>query len=326
MKEKRSVFIAISLLFTFTGCASLFGNLRPDFDDGYGQEPTTGGRFSEGGQLSNGYYSDGRDPASENQSGKMGGQGSWMNDENDNRARQFNTRSPNNMNGDERLAYSNSPSVNSAQKRLYKNGERATKSDFIDDAKNDGSLWTSDGQTNYYLTKNRVHTVGDILTITADENLVRDMSNELKRTLTPEERDLEMAYTQESMRRKAMGLPDLTPGAPAAGGDQVASTAASADRAPASQLEKKDVEIPQASWADVDLKKAIEFKAGDAFMGEVIERYPNGNYKVKGVKRVRYRNGYRMIHMTAIAKNADIAEDDTIPAGKLYEYRLEALR
>ena len=311
-------------LLTLSGCASLFGNLRPDFDDGYSDEPTTGGKFSEAGQLGGGYYSEGRDPASATNSGPMGGQGSWMDDENANRARQYNVR-----NGGEgqNLAYSNSPSVNEAQRRLYKNGERATKSDFIDDTKNDGSLWTSDGQTNYYLTKNKVRTVGDILTITADENLVKDLNSELKRTLTPEERDLEMAYTQESLRRKAMGLPDLSPGASTTATDQVASSAASADRNPASsELEKKDVEIPQATWADVDLKKVVEFKAGDNFMGEVIERYPNGNYKVRGVKRVRYRNGYRMIHMTAIAKNADIAEDDTIPAGKLYEYRLEALR
>ena len=109
----------------------------------------------------------------------------------------------------------------------------------------------------------------------------------------------------------------------------MASSAASADRKPAAEgedTEKKDVEVPQASWADVDLKKAVEFKAGDTFMGEVVERYPNGNYKIRGVKRVRYRSGYRTVHMTAIAKNSDIADDDTIPAGKLYEYRLEALR
>jgi flagellar basal body L-ring protein FlgH len=301
-------------LVSLAGCSSLFGNLRPDFDDGYANEPTTGGRHSEAGQLGGGYYAEGR----------MGGQGSWMDDANENRARQFNTR---NGGDQQNLAYSNAPSVNSAQKQLYKNGERASKSDFIDDTKNDGSLWTSDGQTNYYLTKNKVHTVGDILTITADESLVKDLNSELKRTLSPEERDLELAYTQESMRRKAMGLPDVTPGATGAATDQVASSAASADRSPASEeVEKKDVEIPQATWADVDLKKVVEFKAGDTFMGEVVERYPNGNYKVRGVKRVRYRNGYRMIHMTAIAKNADIAEDDTIPAGKLYEYRLEALR
>lgn len=327
----KKILLALTAGLMLSSCAQFLGGLRPDFDDGYGYdaEPTVGGRYAEGGQLSGGYYS-GRDPAYSNPGhsereaaaiGRMGGQGSWMDDENEERARRFTTRTADESNAP---SYANNSNLAPNQKRMYKNGMRATRADFVDDAKDDGSLWTSDGQTNYYLTKNKINTVGDILTVTSDEAMAKDIAAELKRTLSPEERDIEIEIAQEKLRRRAMGLPEEA--AAGAGADQVASTAASANRAPANIDKEKPVDVPTATWADVDLKNAIEFKAGDTFMAEVVERYPNGNYKIRGVKRVRYRNGYRMVNLTAIAKNADITDDQTIPAGKLYEYRLEALR
>jgi flagellar basal body L-ring protein FlgH len=61
-------------------------------------------------------------------------------------------------------------------------------------------------------------------------------------------------------------------------------------------------------------------------MGEIVERYPNGNYKIRAIKRIAYRGGYRMLTMIGVAKSADITEEDTIGSGKLYEYRLEVIR
>lgn len=320
---KKLAWTALTVVF-LSGCSQLMSGLRRDFSDeerDYG--PVTGGMYSEYGALSGSYYdrapSQYGAPGGGPTAGRLGGQASWMDDEAEERARRFAMRSVD----DGGPSYASRPSMAPGQKRLYKNGARATKADFIDDAKDDGSLWTSDGQTNYYLTKNKVRTVGDILTIVSDEAMVRDVAAELKRTLTPEERDEEMEIAQERLRRKAYGLPeeDAT-----ANGDQVASSAASADRTPAAVDKEKSVDVPTATWNDVDLRKAIEFKATDPIMAEVVERYPNGNYKIRGVKRIRYRGQYRMVNVTAIAKNSDISDEETIPAGKLYEYRLEALR
>jgi flagellar basal body L-ring protein FlgH len=62
-------------------------------------------------------------------------------------------------------------------------------------------------------------------------------------------------------------------------------------------------------------------------MAEIIERYPNGNYKIRGTKRVLYKNGTpRLVNLVGVVRGSDIAEDDTVPSGKLYEYRLEAVR
>ena len=61
-------------------------------------------------------------------------------------------------------------------------------------------------------------------------------------------------------------------------------------------------------------------------IAEIVERYPNGNYKVRGSKKVKYRGGSRLITMVGVVKGTDIAEDDTVNSGKLYEYRPEVLR
>jgi flagellar basal body L-ring protein FlgH len=197
----------------------------------------------------------------------------------------------------------------------------------LDDAKGDGSLWNSDGQTNYFLTKNNIHSDGDLVTIVTDEDFVRDIAAELKRTMTPDERENEIEITQERNRRRANGLPE-DPNAEPGKDDKVASAQAAATRSPASDGTgmKEEVSVPAVTWAEVDLRKSMEFKAGDPVMTEVLERYPNGNYKLRGLKRVRVHGQAKMVSVVAIAKHADISPEETIPAAKLYEYRIEAVR
>ena len=301
------VLLTTSLL--TTSCGSIVKGLRPDVDDTYASQdnsPTSGGRWAEAGMLNDdqqGYR---------NSPGPLGGQGSWIQSSDSNANRAYVSTNA------QDVSYSNTPNYMAGQRRNYKNGQRATRADFIDDVKVDGSLWNSDGQTNYYLTKNKIRGVGDIVSIVVDDGMVADIATEIKRSLTPEEREMEIEVAQAELKQKAMGQ---------------GSKDATAGRAPAAeekdkekQTDKKDVEVPEATFADVDLKKNIELKTGENIMAEVLERYPNGNYKIRGVKRVRYKNGYRMMNVLAIAKNSDITEDDQIQAGKLYEYRLEAIR
>ena len=333
----RSVWTALAsagLLFALSGlsgCSQLMGGLRPDLNDEYKyeQEPTVGGRFSEVGMLDEGRF---RGPDSEESvghgerlsnanSGRMGGQGTWLNSGEDERNSMRRPREAEEENANQLAAR---PVL---QKR-YKNGNRATRGDFVDDGKGDGSLWNSDGQTNYFLTKNNVHSDGDLVTVVTDEDIVRDIAAELKRTMSLVERENEMELAQERNRRRANGLPE-DPTAVPAKDDKVASAQSAAARSPASataDAEKKEVDVPPVAWADVDLRKSMEMKAGDPVMMEVLERYPNGNYKLRGLKRVRVHGQQKMVSVVAIAKHADIGPDESIPAGKLYEYRIEAVR
>ena len=87
------------------------------------------------------------------------------------------------------------------------------------------------------------------------------------------------------------------------------------------------MKVPDATAADIDVSKSLDLKGGDPIMAEVLERYPNGNYKIRGSKRISYKGGPpRYVTLTAIARGADIGEDDVITSGKLYEYRLESVR
>ena len=168
--------------------------------------------------------------------------------------------------------------------------------------------------------------VGDIVTVISDEEFLKDIAAEIKRTMSPDEREVQVDLAQERARRVAMGLPEN--GDPAAAGkdEKVASSQAAANRGPAGADGTPGVSVPSVTWAQVDLRKSMEMKAGDPVMMEVLERYPNGNYKLRGLKRVRMNGQTKMVSVIAIAKNTDISADETVPSGKLYEYRIESVR
>jgi hypothetical protein len=83
--------------------------------------------------------------------------------------------------------------------------------------------------------------------------------------------------------------------------------------------------VPKATLSDVNIFPSLELKTGDTMMGEIIERYPNGNFKVKAVKRVQFKRGPpRLVSLVGIVRGTDINDEtDVINSGKLYEYRVE---
>jgi flagellar basal body L-ring protein FlgH len=329
-----AMFAALALTVTLTSCAQLVEGLRRDLDDDAPpmDSPTVGGRFPERGFLSDSGgdgSSSGRSPASARAGSQTGSSGSWANGDS---ARRDQQRGGDD--GEDDTANSgNTPVMKPSTQRNYKNGSRATADDFIDSSPNEGSLWASGGQTNYYFTKNKIRGVGDIVTVTVEQELVRDIALEVRRGLTPRERDSEYALAQERIKQRMSGGQK----------DSVASSAAAPDRSPAAAgaqpaggnkpyaateaTGSTDVEAPAPTLADIDLTQTLELKANDTMLGEVVERYSNGNYRIRATKRVPYKNGApRMVTVTAVAKGTDFSEDDVIASGKLYEYKIEAVR
>lgn len=329
---------ALSLLLvclSLSSCSKFMNGLRRDLDDSdpyVSSGPTTGGTWSERGLLGDEdrYAAVGhseRGPASLGRR-SPGDSGSWVTPEHEdaNRRDQFRGRVEEGDAEPTLPSYGTNPNLPPQTRRMYKNGSRATRDDFVDGSSNEGSLWGSDGQTNYYFTKNKVRGIGDIVTVNIEADLLKDTVTEVGRTLTPREREMELAYAQERLRMKALGIED-----PSAKKDAVATSAAAPTRAPAaaqpgSKKNEDEIDVPRASLSDIDVSKSLELKAGDTIMAEVVDRFPNGNYKIRGTKRVRYRNGFRLMSLMAVVKGSDIGEDDTVNSGKLYEYRLEALR
>jgi flagellar basal body L-ring protein FlgH len=315
MKQNKWVGIAtLAAAFTLlSGCSALMEALRPDPTAGddtippgqVGQaQPTVGGQWSERGFLDdNGSPATGRSPTSvpAPSANNNDGQSAWgVNGE---------TPAP---------TYANTPNVAPPTKRLYKNGMRATRDDFIDESQNEGSLWGSDGQTNYYFTKNKVRSVGDIVTVNVEEGLIKDIGTEVKRTLDENEKQAEMALAQQRALARH-------------GGDKNKDSLSTSQAAPTTAGGPGPSSVnggaPQVTPEDIDVSKSIELKAGDFVMAEITERYPNGNYKISGTKRVIYKNGSpRLVNLVGVVRGSDIGDNDTVASGKLYEYRLEAVR
>jgi flagellar basal body L-ring protein FlgH len=329
----HQILMIVAFGFALGGCSQLMGNLRHDFDDEQASAgPTQGGQWPERGFLSEDapetpgayrYMSVGHSERGIASEGGASAEQPWVSDD----QVASNRREMYRGDGAPEPSFQNSPNMNPPTKRLYRNGNRATRADFVDDSQNEGSLWASDGQTNYYFTKNKVRGVGDILSIKMDQALIRDLGTEIKRTLTPNEKDMELALAQERIRQKYTGGQDASATQTAANGGAPGAQAAApgaGDRAPAAVPGK---DIPEATPADIDVTKSLDVKEGDPIMAEIVERYPNGNYKIRGTKRIQYKAGTpRLLTLVGVARGSDIGEDDSINAGKLYEYRLEAFR
>lgn len=322
----------------FSGCSRILGNLRRDLDDSDAYTPpTVGGAWAERGLLSD------EDPgASMDRYSAVGHSernpasvGSGVGAGADRYSSRLRSAQPQ---PDAAALGNDGPVMDGATKaaEIFKNGtSRATKQDFVDDAPNEGSLWASDGQTNYYFTKNKIRGVGDIITISAEEGMVKDLAAEVARTLSKGEKMAEIQLAQDRLRAKALGLPspdgpatkDAVTGSAAGPNRQVAGDAGTlAGTSAAAAASGAEPDVRDATAADIDVAKSLGIKAGDTMMAEIVERYPNGNYKVRGVKKVPYRTASRYVQIAAIARSSDITEEDTIPSGKLYEYRLEATK
>jgi len=229
----------------------------------------------------------------------------------------------------------------------FKNGKRATKDDFIDQSQEEGSLWASSGQTNYYFTKNKVRSPGDIVTIKIENDLYQGVSAEIKKSLSPDEKVVELIEAKERLREKLMkhlsapsGRDQLTtsaaspekaveaPGAGVLPGDGAALSASTGSGIKNSgMLTAAEIEnqILQLSMSELDIASSLEIKNGDMMMGEIIGRYPNGNYKIRATKKVLYKKGQaREVTVLGIVKATDLGEDtDTVNSGKLYDYQVE---
>ena len=241
---------------------------------------------------------------------------------------------------------------------------RATKEDFVDKSQDEGSLWASSGQTNYYFTKNRIRSPGDIVSLVVEDDLYRQIVNEIRQTFSIQEQKQEVALLREEIKEKLLNssaqahdslvtssaapqkagekAPEKTPNAtpsPTATGPKVetpqvagaSSTAAQAPGAPpAVPMTPAEAEkiAEKYGFADVDILPLLDLKSGEKFMGEIVQRYPNGNYQIRGTKRVNYKRGEsRNVTVLGVVKAAEINEEtDVVASGKLYETQIDISR
>ena len=227
----------------------------------------------------------------------------------------------------------------------YQKGLRATREDFVDDSQDEGSLWASSGQTNYYFTKNRVKNPGELITVTVEPDLYRDICLEIRSHLMRIERDLEVSELKEQMRVKlahpseneTMNPSAMTPERALSQSGSSPSPASTPSTSPIAKTSANSISytprspeeierlVSQISISDVNIQPSLDLKSGDSLSGEIIERFPNGNFKIKVMKRVPYKKGKpRLVRLVGIVKSGDLNEDtDLVSSGKIYDYHLE---
>ncbi len=210
----------------------------------------------------------------------------------------------------------------SDSKRL---GGRTTKKDLWDNKPADGSLWFGQNDVNFFFTKSKARNLGDIVSIKIQDNLIRQVADEMKRSLTPAEQKIEMALL----------LKGEAPGAIAAAKDGAAAASVAArgvasvtqedlqDSAAEDELSKIQKAV---KWSQVDLSKEISLKPDEEVRAEVIDRYPNGNFKLRATRSIFFRGRQKLVSIVGIAPATDFDDQDQIPSGKLYEYQVRLNR
>jgi flagellar basal body L-ring protein FlgH len=155
--------------------------------------------------------------------------------------------------------------------------------------------------------------VGDIISIKMEEPFVKQVAEEVKKSLTPAEQEVEMALHLRSSE--------------AAKGDKDGfRTVASDDLKTSEASDMKDRMEKAVRWSQVDLTKAIAVTPNDELRAEVIDKYKNGNFKVRAVKRVLYRGSSKLVSVVGVAPASDFDDRDIINSGKLYEYKINVAR
>ena len=197
----------------------------------------------------------------------------------------------------------------------YARGDRATKADFIDRAPGDGSLWTGENDSNYFYSKTKVRAMGDIISVKVEDEMVKHIGEEVKKSLTPAEQEVEMALY---LKNNAGAKDDKDV--------QAYRNVASADLKTTDAEDVKSRMEKSVRWSQVDVSKAIGLTPGEEVRAEIIDRYQNGNYKIRAVKRIMYRGSSKLISLVAVAPNTDFDDADLIKSGKLYEYKVRVAR
>jgi flagellar basal body L-ring protein FlgH len=197
----------------------------------------------------------------------------------------------------------------------YVRGDRATRGDFYDNAPSDGSLWANENDGNYFFTKGKVHAIGDIISVKMEDNLVKQVAEEIKKSLTPAEQEVEMALYLKNADG-AKNDQDL----------KAYRNVASEDLRSSEAEEVKSKMEKAVRWSQVDLSKVIGLAPAEELRAEIVDRFQNGNFRIRAMKRVLYRGSSKMISLVAVAPVADFDEKDLINSGKLYEYKIRVAR
>ena len=155
-----------------------------------------------------------------------------------------------------------------------------------------GSLWTNTNASIF--ADHKAQNVGDIVTV-----IISEQSSATKEAKTSTDRTTSMSASFPTL----FGLED-----------DIAH----------------ETDIDPSNMVEADFNNSFEGNGSTSRKGEltaslttqVIERYPNGNYKIRGGKEVMVNNEVQIIYLTGIVRPVDITAANTIYSDKILNARI----
>lgn len=202
--------------------------------------------------------------------------------------------------------------------RQYK---RMTKKQFEDQelfADNAGSLWVNEGQDSYLFAQNIVRLPGDILNVVLDGQPEKQLSTKAQviKELT------------NRIEKKQRGVASADPAA--AKPDGAAADPAAADPAakPADPAAKPDA-AAAAGGAEKTKDEELAGAGGNfdvkTIPTRIVERLPDGNYRVKGSQNFMIGSKEYKAIVTGLVKPQDVA-DDNVNSSKMLDSKFDIVR
>lgn len=216
----------------------------------------------------------------------------------------------NNQDPDQRtVRYSENPQMNVPSDRQYRRMTRARMEEESDLGSNAGSTWVMEGQGAYLFAQNKTRREGDTLNIKLDgpnQKQVETKVSVIKKLLKQ----------LDEQKQNEVGTGPLAEGA--ASGDR---TPASADKA--AEPAKDAAAAPPADGKGEDKDKE-ELAAIQQITTKIVERMPDGNYRVKGAQPFMIGKREYKVIVAGMVKPEDF-NDEGISSGKLIDPQFDVV-
>lgn len=191
---------------------------------------------------------------------------------------------------------------------------RYSRADFIDNQPNENSLWNAQGQSNYYFAQNNRFDNGDLVIVSVDRGLRREIQYALWKSLPTEQRRIKRKLASEADKLK-QGVKS---------GEKDAEKAAAAVAQAASSAAREADERAAAEEAAKSSMGAE--KDGDLIRMEIVENLGNGLVRLQGEKRVIYRGRPKFVEVSALARGSDIDAQSKMNAQSFLDMRTRVLQ
>jgi hypothetical protein len=218
--------------------------------------------------------------------------------------------------------------VPSYKKRRYQPLKRITRESLLDNGLDEGSLWSSIGQTNYYFIKNKVKDPGESVQLTIDQDLYKEILREIMASLKPHEKDRSLEEYKRGLIAKLKAEEKKPPADPAVTPPETLLTnnpIINNTLMLANNAEEKVEMIKDLPFHLLDISEQIEISLSESIRAEVTARLPNDILYVRAFKKIISPTvGVKVISIAGKIKTADIMEEqNTVLGSKLYDTEID---